>query len=336
MKKFLIFLLNIFFINLAFSESLALNKIKTMNTGSQPKQVLFSPDNKYLVLPLLDDKGFRVINTKNTEDSKVISPPNSSKLGFAEGLFIPEKNAFFVSQMTTGNIYEYSYPGFEYKRTLSTGGTWSKFIAWNKDKNLLAVSNWVSNNVSIIEYDTGKIKKIIPTGVAPRGISFLSKGEEILVACYDGGQIQKFQTSDGKKLSEYKVEKSAMRHIVLNSSESKAYISDMYHFTTFEFDVKTFTVTRTWKVHNNPNTICLLNDRYLFVSSRGRNNPEDYTKRSPENGILTVIDVIDGKELLKVSGGNQPTGLDISTDGKFLCSSNFQDDNCDLYEIIFR
>ncbi len=32
-------------------------------------------------------------------------------------------------------------------------------------------------------------------------------------------------------------------------------------------------------------------------------------------------------------GGNQPTGLDISKKLNILCSSNFQDENIELYEI---
>jgi hypothetical protein len=34
-----------------------------------------------------------------------------------------------------------------------------------------------------------------------------------------------------------------------------------------------------------------------------------------------------------IDGGNQPTGLDVSNDGKFLCFSNFQDENIELYSI---
>ena len=40
------------------------------------------------------------------------------KKGFAEGLFVKEKNLFFVSQMNTGSIYEYSYPNLEFLRNI--------------------------------------------------------------------------------------------------------------------------------------------------------------------------------------------------------------------------
>ncbi|HPO49637.1 MAG TPA: YVTN family beta-propeller repeat-containing protein, partial [Spirochaetota bacterium] len=69
----------------------------------------------------------------------------------------------------------------------------------------------------------------------------------------------------------------------------------------------------------------------LFVSSRGPNDPESYLNRSPENGRITTIDV-EKQEIINVfEGGNQPTGLDVSNNGKYLCFSNFRDKNIEIY-----
>ncbi len=313
--------------------SLTVEKEGSYSCGRQPKQVLFSPDSSLVVLPLLDDKGFQVISLADGSHPRLIAPPRAEKLGFAEGLFIPEKQAFFVSQMSTGYIYEYDYPSFSFRREISTGGVWSKFIAWSGDKRLLAVSNWVSNDVSLIDYESGKVLRSIKTKAAPRGLAFTKQGSEIIVLCFDGGVIQKFSTEDGKLLASCAVQKSAMRHIAVNDAESKAYISDMYHASLYELDLSSFAITRTWKVFNNPNTIALYKDRYLFASSRGPNNKKDYTLRSPVDGKITVIDTLTGEVVLAIRGGNQPTGLDISPDGKWLCFSNFQDANIELYRL---
>ena len=93
---------------------------------------------KYRYLDLRNDKIHRNILLRS-EVMKFLRT-KMDKLGFAEGLFIKEKNCFFVSQMTTGTIYEYSYPDFKLKRSISTEGNWSKFIAYNHDKNFLSVS----------------------------------------------------------------------------------------------------------------------------------------------------------------------------------------------------
>ena len=310
-----------------------LEKIDDYACGKQPKQVLFSPDNKYVVLPLLNDTGFDIFSIEEKKVTQRITPPSSKELGFAECLFIPEKNAFFVSQMTTAKIYEYEYPGFAYKREISTDGNWSKFIAWSAEQNMLAVSNWVSNDVSLINYDDGTVIRKLSCGKAPRGLCFIDGGKSIICLCFDSGKIQKFNTETGELEDSLTIKNAAMRHICVNKAETQAFISDMYHRNILKLDLSTFTITATTKVFNNPNTIDLYKDKYLFVSCRGPNNPKDYTLRSLENGKIYVIDTTDMSVLTSFEGGNQPTGLDVSSDNNYLCFSNFQDANIELYKI---
>lgn len=331
------FLINIFiclsFFSFAQEKNISLKKIGTFQCGEQPKQVLFSSDGKKIVLPLLDDQGFDVFDVKKGKMQDRIFPPNCQKKGFAEGLFVPEKNAFFVSQMTTGYIYEYSATDFEFRREINTQGVWSKFIAWSSEKSLLAVSNWVSNDISLIDYETGTLVKKIKTASAPRGMVFVDGGENIISLSFEGGRIEKFSVSTGNLIDSIYVEKSAMRHVVVDSLYKTAYVSDMYHRCVYSLDLDSFMIKERVRVFSNPNTIELLNDSWLFVSSRGPNNPKDYTLRSPENGKITVISTDTMTPVLEIQGGNQPTGLDISPDGKILCFSNFQDANLELYQI---
>ena len=101
----------------------------------------------------------------------------------------------------------------------------------------------------------------------------------------------------------------------------------------YEIDLASFRLAREMSVFTNPNTIDLLDDRFLFVSSRGPNNPADYTLRSPRNGKITVIDIARWEKLCEIEGGNQPTGLAVSASGSILCFSDFQDGALELYEI---
>lgn len=333
MKKFFLFLATTFVVLSTVQAQPNLKKIGVYECGRQPKQVIFSPDGKYIVMPLLDDDGFDIFSVEEKKVIKRINPPNSKKVGFAEGLFIPEKGTFFVSQMTTAKIYEYTYPGFEYKREISTGGNWSKFIAYAPEKDILAVSNWVSNDISLLDYKTGRLLKKISTGKAPRGLYFTNGGESIISLSFEGGLIEKFSTVTGKREDKIYIDLAAMRHIVVNKNKDTAFISDMYHRNVLKLDLNSFKITAKVKVYINPNTIALYKDRYLFVSCRGPNNPTDYTKRSPVNGQVMVIDTKDMTIVKTIQGGNQPTGLDISPDEKILCFSDFQDEAIELYSI---
>ncbi len=312
---------------------IALEQVGVYECGRQPKQVCFSPDGKFILLPLLDDSGIDIFSVEEKKITGRITPPEAEKCGFAEEIFIPPLNAYFVSQMMTASIHEYTYPGFVFKRTIKSEGEWSKFIAWCPEKKLLAVSNWLSNNISLIDYESGKVVRKIKTGSAPRGMVFTSKGENIISLSFESGKIEKFNVETGKRISEIKIEKGAMRHIVISDDEKTAYASDMYHRAVYEIDLKEFKIKRTAKVFNNPNTIALLKNKWLFVSCRGPNNPSDYTKRSPVDGKIYVIDASTMKTETTITGGNQPTGLALSPDGKLLCFSNFQDATIEVWSI---
>ena len=310
-------------------------QIGIFNCGSLPKQVIFSPDNKYIYFLILDGFGFEIFDIDTLKIIKKIDAPMNKELkGFAEGLFIKGKNVFLISQMTTGLIYEYSYPENKFIRTIETKGLWSKFIAWSSVLRVIAVSNWSSNDVSIIEYSTGKLIRKIPTALAPRGLVFSNDGRYLYVTSFDGGRIHKFNTSNWKEEKYIFKQNGAMRHIVKTKDDSKLYVSNMYHDEIYEIESKDFKIINTFKVFDNPNTIELTpDDKYLYVSCRGKNAAETYLTRSPDNGKIVVID-LDKKEILySIEGGNQPTGLGLSANGNFLCFSNFRDNNFELYWI---
>jgi len=128
---------------------------------------------------------------------------------------------------------------------------------------------------------------------------------------------------------------AAMRHVVLSPDEEVCYVSDLCHNFIYEIDAVTLRILHSYKVFNNPNTIEITKDgRFLFVSCRGPDNPKSYLLRSPENGRIYVIDTVKKEVVQEIDGGNQPTGLDLSPDDRYLAFSNFRDDsNFELYDV---
>lgn len=310
-----------------------LKLIGIFKCGKLPKQVLFSPDDRLLFLPLLDDNGFDVFNFETLSlKEHIIVPEYGKQKGFVEGAFIRKNNTFLVSQMTTGKIFEYSVENLKLVRSFNTQGLWSKFIAVSEQKDLIAVSNWLSNDVSIIDYKTGKVIKKIKTEAAPRGLVFDTFSKFLYITTFDGGTFLKVDTSNWEIVGRIAKKGSAMRHVVL-LNDNIAFVSDMHALSVYEIDVNKFEIIRSYEVDHNPNSIALKDNRYLFVSARGPNDPVSYLLRSPRNGYLSIID-IEKKELFcKIEGGNQPTGLAISNNGKYLANTNFRDDTSEIYYI---
>jgi sugar lactone lactonase YvrE len=59
----------------------------------------------------------------------------------------------------------------------------------------------------------------------------------------------------------------------------------------------------------------------------------DYTQQGPEWGSVLLFDTETGKVLDAIVGGNQPTALGVSDDGRVLVFSDFLDDRLRVYRI---
>jgi sugar lactone lactonase YvrE len=108
----------------------------------------------------------------------------------------------------------------------------------------------------------------------------------------------------------------------------------MYRGRVCVLDAAAGTLLKAVRVGPNINTIVLSpGGERLYASSRGRNNPQDYTRPGPEFGAVYALSAADLSLEEKVWGRNQPTGLAVSPDGHCLVFTDFLDDNLEIYRI---
>lgn len=314
------------------------NHLGIFSCDKWPKQVIFSPNSRYVYIPLLEGFGFQIFDTKRMKIINYIKiTPYSKHRNFVEGIFISENKTFLCSQMSTSRIFEFDVSDYEKPiliREIKTQASWSKFIAYSRTQNQLAISNWLSNDVSILNYKSGELIQKLSNIPAPRGLVYSEDGKILYVTSFNGGLILRFDTTSWKETGRIFKASAAMRHAVLSKDQNRLYVSDMTHSLLYEIDTLTFKIIRFFPVFDKANTVDLgLNDKYAFVSCRGPNNEINYTMPSPENGKIIIINLETGKKAAEIRGGNQPTGLDVSPDNKLLCFSNFQDNSIEFYEI---
>ena len=152
------------------------------------------------------------------------------------------------------------------------------------------------------------------------------------MAGYELGQFQRIDLTTGK--GDILLDTGgALRHMVANEAGTLLYFDDMAKFETYVVDVATEKITKLAKTDPEPNTLDLSPDgKVLYVSCRGLNG-DDYMAPGPEWGSVVLIDTATGKTLDAIVGGNQPTGLDVSPDGRYLAFSDFLDDRIRVYTI---
>jgi YVTN family beta-propeller protein len=304
-------------------------------TGSNPKQVTFTPDSKELWVPLLGSRGVDVFRA--LDGTKITTVTLGNSHGAVEVIFNRSGTRAYVSQMQTASVFEVDTSTKRVLRQMSTGGNWTKVLALSPDEATLYAANWVSNDVSVIRLATGSVVRRITTVKTPRGLVLDAKGERLFIAGFEGGEIQRITlgvdaATDSKKTL-FRTG-GAMRHMVADLPANRLYADDMGTNTTYVVDLETETVSLLGRVDSHPNTIDLSADaRYLYVSNRGANNAKGYNLPGPEWGSVLVLDALSGKPVDAVIGGNQTTGLDVSPDGKLLAFTDFLDNRLAVYRI---
>lgn len=125
--------------------------ITRFKTGIQPKSVRFI-DNTRLAIPLLEDEGMDVLDIKTGETIR-LSPPEKykKKLGFVETIAIPKHNELWVSQMQANAVHVFDLKTLVYKTSIDLTGKWSKILLYDPIRDLVYCSNWISEDISVID-----------------------------------------------------------------------------------------------------------------------------------------------------------------------------------------
>lgn len=307
-------------------------------TGHQPKSAMFISPTR-VVLPLLDDNHIEVIDILTKQVTRLDLPAEYAKRGgFVESVVVGPRGEFWVSQMKAAAIHRFSVQTLAYLGSIKLTGAWTKVLAFNPVLNVVYASNWNSSDISIVSVDTLQETKKIKLGGVPRGMAFSADGKTMLAAIFggkndgDGAGRTVMVDLEQNRITHTIIHGGANRHAVrLKTGADLFAVSDMMRSKVY-FITQNRKVAET-KVFNNPNTIAESNDgKYLYVSCRGKNNPKSYLIKGPDFGRLMVIDIATQQVVEEIEAGNQPTGLDVSPDGKYIVLTDFLDHAMRVYE----
>jgi YVTN family beta-propeller protein len=317
-------------------ENGVLEAVREYTTGIQPKSAYFSPDGKRIFVPLLGQHGVDVFRFEQSlVFEKRLSVPESKAPGFVEAMVDTRRGEIWFSNMVENKVHIFDLDTLEYKLSVGTGGQYPKVIIQNPAGTLTVVSNWVSRDISVFDSDTKKLLRRIPVGGTPRGMAFSPDGGLLFTAIYDGPIVAVVDMKENKVSKRYRTSSNtegAVRHVIYR--DDKLYVSDMHWGTVNILNASTGAVLASKRIGSNINTIVLSPDgKRIFASSRGRNNPVDYTRPGPEFGAVYMLNAADLTVEERVWGRNQPTGLAVSPDGKYLAFTDFLDANLELYVI---
>lgn len=324
-----------------------LRRLGEFPTGFSPKSVSFLPGNR-IAVPLLRDAGVDLFRwdlgsgTIELEYLGTAQPRQEShrqsgagRTGFVESVVLPSRGEFWVTQMDPDLIHRFELESGRWSGSLVSGGRWPKVLLPDGEEERVFVANWNSESVASIDVHTGEILRTVAVGGRPRGL-WLSPDQRYLWVClFSTGDIEVIDTRRYEVIHRFGLPPGAARHIVGSADGTTVYYSDMWHGTVSMIDTERRAILRRRRIGPNVNTIALdPAGRYLYVSVRGRNNPQNYRLPGPEHGRIVVLDANTLDPVQTIWGRRQPTGLAVSPDGTLLVTTDFLDDNLTFYQII--
>jgi DNA-binding beta-propeller fold protein YncE len=318
-----------------------LRLVAVVPTDARPKSVAYTPDGRRLVVAPLSGSRIDVLDARTGALVATPAPPEpwAGYQGFVEIAFPYGRGECWVSQMYTDRIHVFSLEDFSYLRTVRCGGVFPKVLLAHPDGRVF-VSNWLSETVSALSPDGSVRLGSMRTTGTPRGVALSLDGGTLYVANFSGGTIEAFDASTYGKLEipfggePGSSAGGAKRHLVVDAVKGRLYASDMGRGSVFAYDLTTGRTLAEIVVAPNAktNTIAISPDgRWLYASTRGPNNAVDYERKGPAFGELIVIDT---ERLVIVErhwGGNQPTGLAVSPDGRDIVFTDFLDHRLEIY-----
>lgn len=322
-------------------EDSPLEFIRYINTQKRPKSVEFTPDGRYVVTAPLSGRNPQVFRVSDWSLVAELQTPEqyAKQQGFVEFAFLPELDEFWVSQMYTNALHIFKLSDFSYKETLDSSGQFPKVICVHPDGRVF-VSNWVSQTIAVIDSKTRKTLKKIPVKGTPRGMAVSPDGKTIFIANFDHGTLDVLDTTSytiTKRLFEKggKLPSGgAKRHIITDTVKNRLYMTDMARGSIFALDLADFSLVAEVKIGQKANTTKLSPDgKWLYACTRGTNNRVDYEIKGPDFGTLVMIDTDTMTIHSTQFGGNQPTGLALSKDGKTVIFSDFLDHRLQVYRV---
>lgn len=309
-------------------------RVAGITTGKGPKSLLFTPDSRKLLVPLIDDTGVDVISMETLQLLPRLSTgPTGSLKGFSEAAVSPSSKEIWVSQLSTGQIHRFNGTTLDYLGGINTGARGIEVLTFTADGSQVLVTNGEIQQVSLFDTRTMTMVKSLGLHGIPRGTALSPDGRWAFVTLFDGALVEKIDMTTFTSAGVLSYGPTgAMRHAL--SLGNQLYFSDMLRGGLISAESPSGKFLKFQYLGSNLTTVAAdPSGINLFVASRGVNNPQGFTLPGPDFGQIFMVDSQTLRVKTTLWGKNQPLGLAVSPDGKWLAFSNFLDNQVEIYRI---
>lgn len=307
------------------SDERVLTLFKTVtNDDLQPKSIVYSGNGLFFAQNMMYRHNVSVFDKDGNSVAKIDDTVNLADFGFSggtvkgspvEAAFSPDSKFAYVSNYAMfgkgftaaaddkcqGRDWE---PSFVYRidtakfvidQVIAVGAV-PKFLAVSPDNKTLLVSNFCSQDVSVIDVATAKETKRVFVGSHPRGIAITRDNSIAYIAVMGASQVLRL---DMVNLTTSAIDSAGTtpRHLVLSHDDKVLYISNNHAGTVRAIETSTSELIAQVRTGTEPRSMALSDDgESLFVVN--------YV-----DGTLSKIRTSDLKVIQVMRTGVRPVGV---------------------------
>lgn len=311
-------------------------KISSIQTAIEPKQVVVDDDRKRAYVTCM--KG-HILQEFSYEDNNLTLlqqwkfPEQCVEAEFISSLIYITTTNFKRGDEQRSHLWIFDSFVGQIISSVDTLGEWSKVIVVDSLRKLVFVSNWHSNDVSVIDISDLKDLKFVQKvscDKAPRGLVLRPDGV-VLATSFYGRKI----FAIGRIGQRYEIIKESepfdptgyggnMRDILITRDGKTVWVSNLGRNMVHWYDAKTLELGGSISIPREPNSMrfMTINEHIIGVSCR-------------KDGVICFIDT-ETKKPIGVSERTKklPTGL-AAIEGGFIVT-NFDDNSMELHKVRYN
>ncbi len=174
---------------LSYVDPETLQVLDTIATGPNPHEMAVTPDRRYLYLSNYAPPGNTISVIDLLAHKHIKQIPSGEYTRIHGAAMAPDGRHAYFTAGQTGFVVEVDTETNEVTRDITTHGLISHMVLVSPDGRRLYTANITSENVSVIDRESGELITQIPCGEGCEGMAFTPDGKQLWVGNQTGASI---------------------------------------------------------------------------------------------------------------------------------------------------
>ena len=267
-------------------ESETYKTVATLATGKNPHEVRVSPDQRHAYIA-----AGKTITAIDLKERKVKATFDLGAHSAHDIRVSRDGKRLWLACARTQSILELDAGTGTIIKTYKTNQEGSWFVEITPDERKLYTPNLEGKSVSVIDRATSNVK-VIPFEHAVYGIDITPDGKQVWVS---GRDLAVIDTSKDEVIARIKASEADTGRLRITSDGKKLVVALAKKLAVF--DVKTHRLINETELSASPKVLTLSDDNRRALLT------------NPEDNSVSVVNIIDGKQLTTFQTGKKPDGI---------------------------